>query len=340
MPSLFENAWGLQHARARRNNAATMLRRRQLQLPRPGLHSRRLPFRFSFRNFVFVLLLLGGLTIAPSIYFFLTETEIHDCDWLENPPLVCAHGGDTSNAPANTLAAYQLALDAGVNCIEIDASRARDGVLMALHDRELSIITGHPGARVGNYTVNKIRQLDASAGSQFKFSQQQVPTLEEALLFIGKSVRQIIVDAKVGPPLYEQRLSKDILSVIKKTECSNCIVWAKNDTFVEDITRHASRTKTGYIVMKDLTTGKASELVRLKGAEIVGIYYGLVNGNVVSHLHRHRKQVHAWTVDTREAMSSMLKANVDAIITCNPRLLQRTMEDERQVCTDESFGIH
>ncbi|KAL3689223.1 hypothetical protein R1sor_015532 [Riccia sorocarpa] len=317
-----------------------MLGRRQLQLPRPGLQSRRLPFKFSFRNFVFLLLLLGGLMMAPSFYFFLTETEIHDCDWLEKPPLVCAHGGDASNAPPNTLAAYQLALDAGVDCVEIDASRTQDGVLVALHDRELAIMTGHSGARVGNYTASKIRQLDASAGSQLGFTRQQVPTLEEALLFIGTSVRQIIVDAKVGPPLYEHRLSKDILSVIKRSECSSCIVWAKSDAFIADITRHASRIKTGYIVMKDLTTGKVSELVRLKGAEIVGIYYGLVNDKVVRHLHRHGKKVHAWTVDTREGMSSMLRANVDAIITSNPKLLLRTMADERQVCTDKSFGIN
>ncbi|KAG6556474.1 hypothetical protein Mapa_002419 [Marchantia paleacea] len=342
MPSLFGNALDLQRweqkARARSNNAAAMLRRRQ-QLQRPGLQSKR-PFKFSFRNFVLVVLLLGGLTIAPSVYFFLTETKNHDCDWLRRPPMVCAHGGDSSGAPPNTLAAYQLALDAEVDCVEVDASRTRDGILLAIHDRELAIMSDHPGARVGNFTANQIKQFDASWGSHHKVQKQQVPSLDDALQFLRKHVKQIIVDAKVGPPLYEQRLTKDILTVIKRSECSNCVVWAKNDGFVADITRHTTKTKTGYIVMNDTTTGKVSELVRLKGAEVVGIYYGLVNSKVVRYLHRNGKKTFAWTVDTAEAMRDMLKVNVDAIITCNPRLLQQVMENERQACKEESFGIN
>lgn len=34
--------------------------------------------------------------------------------------------------------AYELALNLQVDCIEIDASRTRDGVLVALHDRSSS----------------------------------------------------------------------------------------------------------------------------------------------------------------------------------------------------------
>jgi hypothetical protein len=35
------------------------------------------------------------------------------------PPLVCAHGGDTSAAPPNTAEAFQAALDAGALCVEV-----------------------------------------------------------------------------------------------------------------------------------------------------------------------------------------------------------------------------
>ncbi|GKF32021.1 glycerophosphodiester phosphodiesterase GDPD4-like protein isoform X2, partial [Tanacetum coccineum] len=61
--------------------------------------------------------------------------ELIKCRWLNNPPLVCAHGGDASKAFPNTMDAYQIALRAQVDCIEIDVSRSADGVLFALHDR-------------------------------------------------------------------------------------------------------------------------------------------------------------------------------------------------------------
>lgn len=38
-------------------------------------------------------------------------------------PLVCAHGGDTTNAPPNTMDAFKAALAAGVDCVEIDCAR-------------------------------------------------------------------------------------------------------------------------------------------------------------------------------------------------------------------------
>ena len=38
------------------------------------------------------------------------------------------------------MAAYHLALRSKVDCLEIDVSRSKDGVLFALHDRYIRII--------------------------------------------------------------------------------------------------------------------------------------------------------------------------------------------------------
>lgn len=37
---------------------------------------------------------------------------------------------------------------------------------------------------------------------------------------IANSIRQVIVDAKVGPPLYEKGLAKDILSIVSSVICN------------------------------------------------------------------------------------------------------------------------
>lgn len=36
---------------------------------------------------------------------------------------------------------------------------------------------------------------------------------------VSGSVKQVILDAKVGPPLYEKGLAKDILSVVSFLSC-------------------------------------------------------------------------------------------------------------------------
>ncbi|VAH93746.1 unnamed protein product [Triticum turgidum subsp. durum] len=57
------------------------------------------------------------------------------CGWIPSPPLVCAHGGDSTNAFPNSMDAFRMALDARVDCVEVDVSRSSDGTLLALHDR-------------------------------------------------------------------------------------------------------------------------------------------------------------------------------------------------------------
>ncbi len=64
------------------------------------------------------------------------------------PPLVCAHGGDTTSAPPNTVAAFRASLAAGADCVEIDAALSKDGVLVVLHVRELTQLLGKPGMQV------------------------------------------------------------------------------------------------------------------------------------------------------------------------------------------------
>ena len=48
------------------------------------------------------------------------------------PPLVCAHGGDSSDAPPNSADAFGAALQAGVDCVEIDVARTADNHLVRL----------------------------------------------------------------------------------------------------------------------------------------------------------------------------------------------------------------
>lgn len=66
-----------------------------------------------------------------------------------DPPLVCAHGGDSSDgAPPNTLEAFQAALQQGVPCLEVDVARTSDGQLVVLHPRDLAqlLLGSAPGS--------------------------------------------------------------------------------------------------------------------------------------------------------------------------------------------------
>ncbi|KAJ4951972.1 hypothetical protein NE237_028804 [Protea cynaroides] len=300
--------------------------------------------RISNRRFFRLLLILAFLAVIPPIFFHFRlrrfqQMQLQKCGWLNDPPIVCAHGGDSTKAFPNTMSAYRIALLSQVDCIEIDVSRSSDGVLFALHDRDLQRISGNNTAKVGHLSMKEIKQLRGRHQFLQEFENQEIPTIEDALRSVSRSVRQVVLDVKVGPPSYEQGLAKDILSVVEKTQCRNCIVWAKSDILVRDVTNFSSDTTVGYIVMKDPSTGARTNLLRIKGASVVGVYHPLIDEKLVKILHGRNKKVYAWTVDDQVSMRKMLFEHVDAVVTSNPTLLQRLMQEIRTQCLEEGFSF-
>ncbi|XP_074272614.1 glycerophosphodiester phosphodiesterase GDPD4 [Silene latifolia] len=292
-------------------------------------------------NLVILLIIIG---LAPPFFFHFRLThfqqiQMKNCGWLASPPLVCAHGGDSINAFPNTVAAYRSALRARVDCIEIDVSRSADGFLFALHDRDLQRISGNHTARVGFWSKKAIKELDASLHFPGVSDEQKVPTVEDALTLVSNTVRVVILDAKVGPPFYEKGLAEDILAVVKKINCFNCVIWAKSDHLVREITRLSPETTVGYIIMKDPVTGYRSNVLRMKRAKVVGVYHPLIDEKLVQILHGRSKKIFAWTVDDTVSMLDMLSNNVDGVVTSNPALFQQLMDDTRVRCLEDGFSV-
>ncbi|PKA57160.1 hypothetical protein AXF42_Ash002464 [Apostasia shenzhenica] len=260
----------------------TSLKEKHLRLPRILLKKRHL---------LRLLVILAFLALTPPIFFHfrlrrLYQMRLWKCGWLESPPLVCAHGGDSSRAAPNTMEAYRIALDSHVDCIEIDISRSLDGTLFALHDRDLQRMSGNITAKVGFLSTEEISRLDAGSNLGISGDELKVPTVHEALTFVSSSVRLVILDVKVGPPSFENDLAKNVLSVVRKSGCKNCLIWAKSDTVGRDIVSLTEDAMVGYIVMKDPLTGATSDLLRMKGAQVAGVYHPLIDKMLVEILHR------------------------------------------------------
>ncbi|KAG2561180.1 hypothetical protein PVAP13_8KG147800 [Panicum virgatum] len=181
-----------------------------------------------------LLLLLALFSLVPPAFFHLRLRRFHrmrerKCGWITSPPMVCAHGGDSTNAFPNSMEAFRMALDARVDCVEVDISRSSDGVLFALHDRDLQKMSGDSTAKVGHWSTDEIKALSTRFQLSKSVRNEDVPKAEDALAMISQSVRQVILDVKVGPPSFEKGLAEDVLSLLKRINCKNCLLWAKSD---------------------------------------------------------------------------------------------------------------
>ncbi len=97
-----------------------------------------------------------------------------------------AHRGEHLHHPENTLPAYQAAIDAGSDFIEIDVRTTSDRKLVMMHDRTVDSTTNGKGL-VKDMTLAQIRALDVRGSL--------VPTFDEVLQLAQGKIG-IYVDSK------------------------------------------------------------------------------------------------------------------------------------------------
>lgn len=106
-----------------------------------------------------------------------TRTKLLSRDY--SSVLVAAHRGDWRYAPENSLPAIDNAINMGVDIVEIDVQRTRDGHIILMHDKTLDRTTTGSGL-VSEWMLDSIRTLKLRNGCAIQ-TKEVVPTLEEAL---------------------------------------------------------------------------------------------------------------------------------------------------------------
>ena len=77
---------------------------------------------------------------------------------------VIAHRGYSSEAPENTLPAYELAAQSGAWGIEADIHRTADGAFVCMHDPTVDRMTDGTGV-IAEMTLDEIQMLTIDSGS-------------------------------------------------------------------------------------------------------------------------------------------------------------------------------
>ncbi len=112
--------------------------------------------------------------------------------------LVVGHRGACAYRPENTFPSYELAVEQGVDAIELDVHLTADGQLAVIHDNTLERTAG-AGGRIADLTMDEIRRADAGAGfaaedGSHPYAGQglTVPTLPEVLDWLPDGVGLVV----------------------------------------------------------------------------------------------------------------------------------------------------
>ncbi|OAM88396.1 glycerophosphodiester phosphodiesterase family protein [Termitidicoccus mucosus] len=146
--------------------------------------------------------------------------------------LVVAHRGDWRHAPENSLQAVEHSIKAGVDVVEVDLQRTKDGVLILMHDATLDRTTTGKG-KVEEKTLAEIKKFDLKNGCGIATSKTnhkyRVPTLEE-LLVAAKDRVLINLDKA-------DRYFDEVVPLLKKTGTARQIIMkgGKPDAEVREL---------------------------------------------------------------------------------------------------------
>lgn len=96
-----------------------------------------------------------------------------------NRVYVVSHRADWRNAPENSIQAIENCILMGVDMVEIDLKRTKDGHLILMHDKTIDRTTTGKG-KPEDFTLEEIKQLYLKNGAGHKTA-HRVPTFEEVM---------------------------------------------------------------------------------------------------------------------------------------------------------------
>lgn len=148
---------------------------------------------------------------------------------------VISHRGEHLSHPENTMAAYQAAIDLGVDYIEVDLQATSDGKLVLMHDSEVRRTTNGSG-KIAEMTFAQVRALDAGIKKGEQFRGTRVPTFEEALNLAHRRKTGIYVDTKHAS-------AAEILAPIKKYKMQDHVLIYSGMSLLKQMQALSPRVK-------------------------------------------------------------------------------------------------
>jgi glycerophosphoryl diester phosphodiesterase len=222
------------------------------------------------------------------------------------------HKGADHVAPGNTVESFEAALAHGVDMIEFDVLRARDGQLVLAHD----------------YT-------DAEG--------RDCLTLQEGLEhFAGEAYSGVELDVDLKLPGYEREVVEGLQ---ERGLADRSLV---STTYTDSLERlgelapglrrgwSVPRVRRNYLrsplalpayaivrVMRARLPGQAAARINSGGCEAIMAHQVLVSRRLVKAVHSAGGELYVWTVDDAARIRALEALGVDGVITNDPRLFSR-----------------
>jgi glycerophosphoryl diester phosphodiesterase len=228
------------------------------------------------------------------------------------------------------MAAFQAAIDAGATYAELDVQHTKDRQLIVMHDADFMRMAGDP-RKVADLTAAEIATIDIGSKTGPQFAGQHAPLLAE-VFDLARGRMKINVELKYNVP--DPDLAPAVVEYLRRENLiDQAVVTSLDYAALRQVESLEPRIRTGHIV-----TASVGNVTRTS-ADFLSLNAAQATSSLIRRARAAGKDVAVWTVNDPESMLRMIERGADNIITDDPGLLVRVMQDRGALGKAEILGL-
>lgn len=262
------------------------------------------------------------------------------------------HRGARGVRLENTLPAFEMAIEVGVDFIELDLVTTQEGELVIFHDFFINptICVNKDGSPISppfplisSLSLSDLKQFECK--QNFLFPEQtsargiKIPTLQELFTMISNSshpnAKKVCLNLEIKRnPNYPEFtsspavLAKKMLEIVKKNQFSHRVYYSSFDAeILFELRKLDSDISLAYITENNLEHF-VETAIELKSKIISPCHTLINNAHFVNLLKQLGFQVVVWTVNNGDRLLELVKLGVDGIITDYPEQMITLLKEK------------
>ncbi len=235
-----------------------------------------------------------------------------------------AHRGFSGEYPENTMIAFEKAIEAGCEGIEMDVHFTKDKKLVIIHD-ELIDRTSDGKGFVKDHTYEELLKYDFSYTFGDKVGRCTIPTLEEFFELVKDKDIMINIELKTGIFPYEG-IEQATYDMIQKYDMRDKVVISSfGHASVMKMKEIDPGIKCGFLTETGILD--VGEYIKSHGVECYHpLFAMLLNAKLVEDIRSHGLEINTWTVNEEPYIEMLCDLGVEGIIGNYPDRTARVLK--------------
>lgn len=237
-----------------------------------------------------------------------------------------AHRGSSGSYPENTRIAFEKAIEARSDVVEMDCQLSKDGHIVVFHDERLNR-TAKTNGSVKGKTLKQLKSLDVGRWFKKSFQGEKILTLEEAMKIVaGKAdVNLDIKHIPKGPLGIELKI---LFTLSHFDYFERSILSSFELRTLQRIRELAPEARLGVLSRKGVKDDPIQTAWKLR-AYSLHLHMDCASGDLIQQASDLGLKTFIWTVNDVREMEKFLALGVDGIVSDFPEKFWKIRQKKR-----------